>query len=147
MSASEARLFAVLSGLVVLAGVIAGLLAIGSPQEIRLRRLDEARVGDLVALSQAILSYRSSHSALPQSLSALAGSAEGDRGYLRPVLIDPEGRPYEYAGKGGSVYELCAIFDRTIANEAEIGRAESIFARHGEGRQCFTLDAAAPAQR
>lgn len=127
--------------------MIAGLLAIGSPQEIRLRRFDEARVGDLAALSQAILSYRRSHGALPQNLGALAGSAEDYRGYLRPVLIDPKGRPYEYAGKGGSVYELCAIFDHAIADEAEIGRAASIFARHGQGRHCFTLDAAAPAQR
>jgi type II secretory pathway pseudopilin PulG len=137
-------LFGVLAAFVVVAAIIAGLVVIGSPSEIRMRRFDERRASDLAAISNAISTYRLTHESVPQQLDDLRRSQQGTGyGYS---LKDPEGRPYEYAVKDASSYELCAVF--ATATDAGTGPTayRSVFDKHGIGRQCFSREARAPAR-
>jgi hypothetical protein len=136
-----ATLFAVLAGLATLAGIVAGFLVIGPPAEVRMRRFDETRAGDLGAISDAVAAYRRTHQGLPEKLDDLARSSEV---YRRYSLKDPAGRPYDYTAKDAFSYELCAEFDRATDDAMETRHYPSIFWRHGQGRQCFSLEARPP---
>ncbi len=144
MTFRPAAVFATLASIMVLAGIVAGFIVIGSPGEIRLRRFDEARVNDLTAISSAIASYRNTHDSLPQTLDDLKSSANV---YPRIRTKDPVGRPYEYAVKDSISYDLCAEFDRPADESAETLRYLSKMSKHGQGKQCFTLEARPPIRR
>lgn len=144
MKLPPATLFATLAGVATLAGIIAGLIVIGSPSEVRMRRFDEIRVGDLGFISNAVAMYRRTHESPPQKLDDLARSSDGYRGYS---LKDPVGRPYEYTVKDAFSYELCAEFDRATDETIETRRDQPVFWKHGRGRQCFSLEARPSVQR
>jgi len=135
----SATLFAVLSAIAMIAAVVAGLIAIGSPSEFRMRRFDERRANDLVSISGAVRTYRLTHESLPQKLGDLEAA-------ITYNLKDPVGRPYEYAIKDEFSYELCAEFD-TTTDTLTATRFRSVFEKHGSGRQCFTQEARPPARR
>lgn len=119
--------------LVVAAALIAGLIAIGPPDRVRKRRLDERRVADLNALSMYVKSYWEQHKQLPPDLVALAKQP----GLRLPV--DPEtGASYEYAITHEGAYRLCAIFTLDSANQPEM-RYYPITSDwpHGVGHSCF----------
>jgi hypothetical protein len=142
MKPQPATMFAALSGVVMLAAIVVGLIVIGSPGEYRLRRFDQKRVSDLVSISNTIRSYRLTHEDLPQKLDELAPSQP----YITHSLRDPVGRPYEYAVKNAFSYELCAEFD-TATDAITPANFGSIFEKHGIGRQCFVQEARPPARR
>jgi len=135
----SATLFAVLSAIAMIAAVVAGLIAIGSPSEFRMRRFDERRANDLASISGAVRTYRLTHESLPQKLGDLEAA-------ITYSLKDPVGRPYEYAIKDEFSYELCAEFD-TTTDTLTATRFRSVFEKHGSGRQCFTQEARPPARR
>jgi len=139
MKLQRATLFAVLSGSAMFAAVVIGLIVIGSPRELRMRRLDQTRADDLLVISGAIRSYRLTHDNLPQKLDELQGLQQA---IYR--LKDPVGRPYEYTVKDTFSYELCAEFD--TATDATTA-VHLVFEKHGQGRQCFTQEARPPATR
>src|SRR5450631_4130321 len=131
MKVPPAGLFAVLSLIAAIAAVVAGLVVIGSPGEIRMRRFDETRANDFDVIANTIQTYRLTHEGLPEKLDGLA----------RVNLKDPLGRPYEYRVKDAFSYELCAEFDTARDKTGEAASSRSKFDKHGSGRQCFSLEA------
>jgi hypothetical protein len=136
-------LFAWLGGIAVLAAIAAGFLVIGTPNEIRMRRVDQTRARDLAAIANQVAAYRRTHQNLPQSLSDLVPSSPS---YVLTPRTDPLGLPYEYSVKNEYSYELCAEFFGP-AEDAANSRDETLFSKHGRGRQCFTLEERPPVHR
>lgn len=125
---------------VMLAAVIAGLYALGSPTHQRLLRLDQKRVSDLSTLSIVIGVYWTEHKALPSGLDALDSA--------RRFSTDPvSGSTYSYAITGSSSYRLCATF--AVDSESEQSPAGSYYMPpqtairwdHPGGKHCFELSA------
>ena len=67
--------------------------------------------------------------------------------YTRIRLKDPMGRPYEYAVKDSISYDLCAEFDRPAEEQTEAPGYLSKISKHGQGKQCFALEARPPMRR
>jgi hypothetical protein len=133
------RLLAIAASIGMVAAVIAGLYAVGSPMHQRALRMDSRRVSDLSRISLQMTWYWSQHKSLPSDLAAL-GTAHG-------VISDPvSGTPYEYAAAGPETYRLCASFE--AASEPE-GRSFGSYVpsgtglrwNHPAGKHCFELDA------
>ena len=51
----SATIFAMLASIMMLVGIVAGFIVIGSPGEIRLRRFDEIRVGTIARLRRSMI--------------------------------------------------------------------------------------------
>lgn len=111
--------------------VVAGFLALGSPQEERRRRLDDVRVDDLRALGNAVAESFDRTGALPATLAALEPVAPR----TFPLGDPATGVPYEYAAIDDSSFRLCATFDH--ATEAEAARFAYLPWAHQAGRQCY----------
>jgi hypothetical protein len=129
------RIRALLAGatLVIVAAVVAGLIAIGSPALQRKRKLDDQRVADLSSISQYVKYYWEQHKQLPADLAEL-GRQPGVR-----VPSDPEtGAAFEYVITGTNAYRLCANFALDSADQ-EHRRYYSGTDDwpHGAGRGCF----------
>ncbi len=93
---------------VVIASVVVGFIASGSPFRVRLEKQDEQRVMDLQTLQNQIVSVHwQSKGLLPQTLEDLKDSING---FVAPV--DPQTKqPYEYIRKGELSFALCATFE------------------------------------
>ncbi len=115
----------------VLLAVIAGFLALGTPQDERRRRLDEVRVDDLRALSSALAAHFDRTGALPTTLAAL------DLRARKPsASFDPAGRgAFGYAALDDSSFQVCATFDE----ESRVDPARFAYDPwfHGAGPECF----------
>lgn len=97
-------------GIVVVA-IVAGFVIVGSPQNKRVRRLDERRVNDLSNIQWQIVNYWQRKEQLPDTLNALRDDLSG---YQIPV--DPEtGETYGYAKTGDHSFKLCAAFREAVA--------------------------------
>jgi len=121
----------VVASAAVVAAVVAGLWAIGSPGQERRRRLDGRRVDDLRALAAAVDRYTADHRRLPASLDELLA---GTRWSLD--TRDPETRaPYEYRVVDDSTFEVCATY---LLSLEEVGLRDKRWA-HGAGWTCHRL--------
>ncbi|MBA3948824.1 MAG: hypothetical protein H0X44_02635 [Acidobacteria bacterium] len=120
----------------VVAAVGAGLIILGSPADVRARRLDERRVGDLREWTRAIDAYWTANTQLPVSLDEV----RRQQAWTHLAVNDPStGEPYVYRAKGAVAYELCAVFDRA---SPDAGRPDDdALWGHGAGPSCFTLEA------
>ena len=127
------RFLLVVASIAVAAAVVAGLFVLGSPQDERRRRLDQARVTDLIALRSAIEAHHHREGRLPDSLEELARHSP-----LPVRMTDPAGgRLYAYEPIDSTRFRLCAEFDfETPADEMRPHVPEWA---HGAGRQCFSL--------
>ncbi len=127
------RLMALAAVVVVLAALGIGLWASGSPSTQREFRLDERRVADLQAITNAIDRHYQVHQALPEQLDTLAASPGS-----RLSTQDPaSGERYAYEVLDGSRYRLCADFAHdTAAAGVETQRTAAPW-WHGSGRHCF----------
>lgn len=127
---------AVLGGVIVAvvgAVVAAGLVFVGTPEEARLRKIDDRRVRDLSDIATSLDSYWNTNQRLPSTLDDAA------RGGLASVPRDPvTGEGYTYRIVDDLHYELCATFDRTADEPPSMNRLP--FWSHGSGRQCFTIE-------
>ena len=124
-----------------LAVLVLGLLTGGSPHRERLRRLDEARLQDLRAITQEIGNWTRKGRALPASLGALAADPDSPALRLRDPVTQ---KPYEYRWIDARHYELCAIFATVDSLGNEGGRGEAAgFWKHPAERTCYTLEATA----
>lgn len=133
MKVGYQSLFAIISSLIVLAAVVAGVIVVGPPGRARDRAVDLQRVQALQNLSNALDGFWSAHSMLPDTLAHLA---QDQNGLTAEALRDPEtATSYEYSAKGGASYELCARF----AAKSDVG--DPLHWRHGAGRTCFPLTA------
>lgn len=142
----------------VIAAIVAGFIAVGSPASQRAYRFDSQRVNDLSSIQSQIVSYWQQKEKLPSSLVDL-----NDALSWFTVPVDPEtSAPYEYSTKSGLSFELCATFSRATRDDK--GRGEYGYGRggsigiaypvaydmaypiigdqdnwkHEEGRACFT---------
>jgi hypothetical protein len=132
--------FAVAASVAVVAAVVAGMFALGSPAEQRARRLDQRRLDDLRALAGGIEYEWRSKQSLPRSLDELpVGFAQSSR--------DPAtGEPYEYSVHGENGYQLCAVFDRDDTADVErpwagLDHVTAAIWKHSSGRYCYELEA------
>ncbi len=102
------KAFAAAGLVLVLAAVVGGFIAVGSPWKQRAIRFDNQRLNDLTTIqSQIIYSYWSQKGSLPKTLADLNDPISS---YMVPV--DPAtDAAYEYAAKGKLSFELCATFD------------------------------------
>ena len=115
--------------------VVAGLVALGSPADQRLERLDARRAEDLDAISRAIDRHEVTHERLPATLDELQRRSD-----VQVAITDPVTRePYGYEAGEGTAYELCATFE--LATEEREFRRGRPFSRHEAGRHCFPLRA------
>lgn len=123
---------------VVALAVGAAVLVLDSPAEERRRRLDERRVQDLHAVTDAIDVYWTREGALPPDLDAVAGW-QG----LDAPRTDPEtGEPYRYRATGERTYELCAAFatEGPGSDRDYPWRRHATFWHHPAGEHCFALE-------
>jgi hypothetical protein len=122
------RLITAAAPLAVVAAVVTGLVAFGSPGELRKARLDERRTEHLQTISHSVDFYWNKWHKLPASLADLAGEPG-----IAPMPTDPATRnAYEYQASG-EMYVLCAVFDGTST------AGDSGYWWHGAGRHCFNL--------
>ena len=137
MKTSPQTLFAAGASIVVLAVVTIGLYLNGSPLDVRRERLDQQRVSDLRAISNALdQTARSPGGALPAALSGL--DRDERWAYLR-TRDAVTGETYEYRVTGDRSYELCAQFDAAGAGTAYETSPENSFWQHAAGRHCFAF--------
>lgn len=133
----------------VLASIVLGFAAIGSPATQRSLRFDNERAMHLEQIQWEIINYFQTKEALPESLAELTNDISGFR-----VPVDPEtGVAYEYSVQGSLTFELCATFDLPAPEQgAARGMMEASSIRpypgvdnnwdHEAGRTCFmrTID-------
>jgi hypothetical protein len=131
-------LLARLAGIAVAAVLIAGLFAVGSPREERLRRLDEERVSDLIQIQSEIGAYTRSHGSLPASLAVVTDlPTSGVRRIRDPVT----GAPYGYTVVDSTAYTLSAVFaaEDSMGSTASAFPQESHFWRHPVGLHVYRI--------
>ena len=134
---------------VVVAVAIGGFFIAGTPQNQRLVRLDERRVGDLQSIQWQLINYWQKKESLPASISELADPLGG---FIVPR--DPAtGADYDYRTIDKLTFELCAVFD-TVSLENQNGSSiktapmmpvavDTAYPEyqnvwwHGQGKVCF----------
>jgi hypothetical protein len=131
----------------VLAAIIAGFIAVGSPASQRAYRFDSQRVNDLMSIQGQVVSYWQQKEKLPQALADLSDPLS-----WFTVPTDPETKQaYEYSVKGvmgtkdtqsGLSFELCATFSRPTRDDA--GKGEYGSGRGGIGIAYPSYDMAYP---
>lgn len=127
---SHHKLMAMTASAVVLLAVLVGLYLAGSPADERLRRLDELRIQDLMALNAAIDLQIRRNNSMPANLASVV---DGQR--LITLPTDPDsGAQYEFSQLSSSSYELCAVFAAATAADSALN-----FWAHPAGRACFTF--------
>lgn len=153
------------SGTVVVAAVVVGLVLLGNPAQERERRIDDRRAADLHAVAAATDLYWARHGRLPASLDDLAAEPG-----LRISTRDPtSSEMYGYRALEDGRYEVCATFaaesagptgstsilqrscqachapGSPVATRVDDPAAARLGLRdlwaHGSGRQCFEMEA------
>lgn len=121
--------------------VVSGFFIIGTPQHVRLLRLDNQKVMDLQNIQSQVISYWQQNSVLPASLDALRTSIYGSL-----VPVDPQSSSsYEYTVINQRVFQLCASFNAATpagATDGYLPYPAAIDAgnqnwQHGAGTICF----------
>lgn len=121
--------------ILMIGAVIFGFFEVGSPWEVRTRKIDQSRVSDIVTLKSRIDSYYSKNKKLPNSLSSLALNS-----YESDVTKDPEtNKEYKYSKVNQDTYKICATFNTaTDKNKDPYSYYGNEF-EHPKGNYCFTL--------
>ncbi len=134
------------TSLAVLAAIVTGVSAMGSPWAARAEANDQQRVSHLSELQRSVISFWQQKQLLPERLEEVI-----DPAYPMQLPVDPEtGASYRYEKRGTRTFALCATFERAASDE-EVSRAtgypigtgaqDQVWA-HGVGEQCFerTID-------
>lgn len=104
-------------GLFVAAVVVFGVSLIRNPSEMRIVKIDERRVSDLVRISRSVEAYKKTESRLPESLDSLV---DGNRQYVS--LNDPETNArYGYRVIDALTFEVCATFSTSNLGSTNVG--------------------------
>lgn len=129
----NAKVLATGSIMVVIASIIAGLIATGTPGSQRQRKMDDRRVFDLSGIVRDMGVYWERHKVLPPSLAALSNEPG-----LHTHLSDPQtGAAYEYVITGEKSFHVCAIFAAESMDESQKIHDPASNWLHGSGHQCF----------
>src|SRR3989338_4674310 len=103
----RARTLGYAVAVLVLAAIVSGFFIMGSPNEIRMYRFDDRKVGDLTNIQYQIVNYWQLKQKLPATLEDLADPISGFN-----VPVDPQsGESYKYQVKGALSFDLCAAFN------------------------------------
>lgn len=132
MRRSAAIFAATLAGAVLIA-LAAGMAIIGSPAEIRERRLDAQKLSDLRRIATAVDTRLRKTGTLPATLEALQTA---DQPVSLRLRAPGTAEPYDYIPTGPRSYRLCATFGHPHPDGARTPE----FWRHGAGRHCFAID-------
>lgn len=122
-----------LAYVLVLASVVCGFVAVGSPTSQRAQQLDLRRANDLQQIQYSVGNFYNHESALPETLEEMGS-----------VGMDPSGMPYEYRKLSADTFEICATFSSASGvndNVYMYGSPVAPFGQdfsHGEGRTCFS---------
>ena len=143
-STSVPKLAGWASSAVVIIAIISGFFIIGSPATQRAIRMDEQRVGDLQTIQGQVVTYWQQKQDLPTSLDELRNDISGFVAPRDPQRADA----YEYRMTGPLAFELCAVFERSSAQDKStenralpMGPYGSPYQEnwaHGIGHTCFT---------
>ena len=141
------RIAGVTASAAVLAAIIIGIVATGSPSAARMQKFDARRVEDIRAIHAEVMNqtvgtdWRSPQvtpamrTPLPASLDAVAQHAVRQQ----PRTKDPaSGASYVYDVTGTSTFNVCATFDTAREEPGDIAW------NHPAGRHCFTFDVLKP---
>ncbi len=139
------RVLAWVTSGILLAVFVMTFIVVGTPAELRAKRLDDQRVSHLMQIQNEVFNYYSTKNTLPPSIEALRNDVTG---FIPPV--DPEtGVPYEYQSTGALAFQLCGTF--TTESKATQPRIREVITSfgpvtetwaHAVGRACFdrTID-------
>ncbi|HEY4489061.1 MAG TPA: DUF5671 domain-containing protein [Candidatus Paceibacterota bacterium] len=151
----QANVVGIATAILAVAVVIAGFFIIGTPNEMRMLRSDNARVGDLQSIQYQVVDYWQQKEKLPESLDVLQNPLTGFE-----LPTDPEtGTPYRYEVTDDLSFKLCATFGTESVDTkgqgsypemgyrgdtavSYPGKAENQNWQHGAGEACFerTID-------
>lgn len=132
--------------LVVLAAIVAGVIAMGSPWKARAEANDQQRVSDLSQVQRQVISFWQQKQRLPDAVDEVI-----DPAYPSPLPADPQtGQAYRYEKRGTYDFALCAVFEGSATADdinrrngypIGLGAPEEAWA-HGAGENCFvrTID-------
>lgn len=128
-------LFASVSSLVVLISIVWSVSIIGTPKEMRAKKIDSTRLSDLSRLQQEILNRFQTTGKIPESLSELNNAFQGFTALQDPITKKEYGyrivqqsvfkKSLEQGNKvieTPAIFELCATFD-IVRNLDERGQA------------------------
>lgn len=133
------KLVGIAATVLVVAVVVAGLFAVGSPSTAREIRADEQRRMHLMELHHELSRHVSDEGSLPDSLEELDrvsrfGPAPFDS------RRDPEtGELFEYSKLSDSEYEVCAVFNTSDQDRRDYGPFPQL--QHDPGRNCYEREA------
>lgn len=122
----------------VIAAIVAGFAATGSPWAARVQRIDGERLQHLSNIQNQVVQHWQRTSILPENLDALRDDIGG---FTAPV--DPQtNAPYEYRITSERSFELCSTFATTGDGRGRYRgypymNSEEQW-KHGIGRTCFT---------
>lgn len=144
MSSKTQRVIAPVALLAVASAVVAGFLIVGSPSEVRRRKIDDSRLSDLWEIQNSVRwmvievaegGKIKLKRPLPKTLEEVAKYREPIGVYHGLDLNDPEtGKPYRYKITGETQFQLCATF---ATSRDEKSRT---FWNHPAGQHCFLFD-------
>jgi heme/copper-type cytochrome/quinol oxidase subunit 4 len=130
-------MIAVLSSVIVLAGIIWSINISGSPSKVRSVKLDEQKLQDINNIKYSIQAYMQDHNKLPNSLEDL---------YDKSSIYDKETRnKYDYQVLFFSEKDNLLYFSYKLCTHFHLSsdRANSInsyfWQKHDAGYQCFTV--------
>jgi len=138
---ASAKIYAWISGLIILVSIIGAFFIIGSPNSARAIQFDQQRISDLQNIQDRIVSYWQRKQVMPKTLADLNDSISG---YVAPT--DPKTKAsYDYF-LNDSVnlsFQLCAVFDKVSQNNKTqmpyyVGSEISQNWDHQAGNVCFT---------
>jgi len=107
LNSKSRKMWALVSGLIILASIIWGFSVLGSPRTQQLIKYDEQRVNDLQNVQWQILNYYQRTGSVPQNLEQLADPLSG---FMLPKDRQTS-ENYEYKKTGNLDFELCANFN------------------------------------
>jgi hypothetical protein len=130
-------IFSSVAALVVAGAVSAGFFVLGTPGDVRMRRLDQQRVEDIMEIKSEILNYYISNKVLPESLAKMQEPDSSDSNINFKDRVS--GKPYEYKVKDNVSYDLCAEFGAEAGDDdmKAVERETSPFWNHERGRHCY----------
>lgn len=118
------NVIAVLSGLFVIASLVWSISIIGTPSEMRLKRIDDTRLSDISMIQQQIFNHFQTTDKLPSTLSELDDAFQGyvvpkdpvtGNTYVYRMLQQPVVRNNVQLGRKElitpAIFELCATFE------------------------------------
>lgn len=129
------KLVGIVATVLVVAVVVAGLFAVGSPSTAREIRADEQRRMRLMELHHQLSLHMSDEGSLPDSLEELNRFSRFGPSTFDPRRDPETGELFEYSKLSDSEYEVCAVFNMSGQDRSDYGPFPQL--QHDPGRNCY----------